>query len=110
VRRVFDSWQQDTGKHRAKLDNKRRSRIAARLRDGFTADDLILAITNRRNDPWLMGEEPKSTRIFDDIDTLLRDRAQVERLMALVKRHAPPNGHQPKQPSTGYRSERTTRA
>lgn len=114
VKRVFEAWKQDTGKHRAKMDrgDKRWRRIVARLKDGFTADELILAITHRRNDPWLMGEDPKSTRVFDDVDTLLRDRAQVERLIALVKRHEPPprNGQQTKQPSAGYRSERTTRA
>src|SRR5690606_26434446 len=43
VAKVFDSWKQDTGKHRAKLDPKRKAKITARLRDGFTAEDLITA-------------------------------------------------------------------
>ena len=53
VKFVFEAWKQDTGKFKSKLDDKRRRRIAARLKDGFTADELVLAITHRRNDPWL---------------------------------------------------------
>jgi hypothetical protein len=83
VRRVFEAWRLDTGHHRAILDRKRGRRILARLREGFTPERLILAITNRRNDPWLMGSGG-SPRVFDDIDQLLRDAAQVERLELLA--------------------------
>jgi hypothetical protein len=58
-------------------------RIEARLREGFSADELILAITHRRNDPWLMGTADGATRVFDGIETLLRDASQVERLRDL---------------------------
>jgi hypothetical protein len=83
VRRVFDAWQADIGRTGAKLDAKRTSRIKARLNEGFTPEQLIEAIRNRRNDPWLMGKGD-SPRIFDGIETLLRDAQQVERLIALT--------------------------
>lgn len=86
--RVFEFWRQDTGHHRSKLDAKRRKRIEARLRDGFTADELIDAIKRRRNDPFLMGGGPDG-RVFDGIETLLRDVAQVERLRDLDTMKAP---------------------
>jgi hypothetical protein len=89
VRDVFERWRQDTGHYKATLDDKRGRRIAARLREGFTPDELALAITHRRNDPWLMGETERSTRVYDDIETLLRDRAQVERLIRLIAPHKP---------------------
>jgi len=78
--RVFDAWAQDTGHPGAKRDTKRLARITARLRDGFTEAQLVTAIRNRRNDPYLMGS---SGRVYDGIETLLRDVAQVERLLAL---------------------------
>ncbi len=93
VARVWEAWRQDTGHHRASLDPKRKRRIEARLREGFTPERLILAITNRRNDPFLMGQNPTG-RLFDGLDTLLRDAAQVERLEALTE------------PTTGIRQQR----
>lgn len=84
VRQVFEAWKEDTGHHRAKLDRKRTARIKARLKDGFTPEELIQAITHRRNDPFLMGENDTG-RVYDGIQTLLRDTEQVERLLALTK-------------------------
>jgi hypothetical protein len=92
VRRVFDAWQQDTGHHRAILDKKRGRKILQRLQEGFTPERLILAITHRRNDPWLMGKGD-SPRVYDDIETLLRDAAQVERLERLSEPRAPGGAH-----------------
>lgn len=108
VRRVFDAWQQDTGHHRAILDRKRGRRILSRLREGFTPERLIAAITHRRNDPWLMGKG-NSPRVYDDIDVLLRDAAQVERLERLTEPlpvrgpngSASPRASRPVQPSHG---------
>jgi hypothetical protein len=82
IRYVFEAWKHDTGQHRAKLDRKREARISARLRDGFSREDLVRAIANRRLDPFLMGENPHG-RTYNGIQTLLRDVEQVERLLAL---------------------------
>lgn len=79
---VFEFWRTDTGRQRTKLDSKRKARIAARLREGFTVGDLCEAIRNRRNDRWLMGLDD-SPRVYDGLETLLRDAAQVERLRDL---------------------------
>ena len=79
---VFDFWRAETGHERAKLDPKRRRRIAARLREGFTVEELQEAIRNRRNDPFLMGQNDTG-RVYDGLETLLRDAAQVERLRDL---------------------------
>jgi hypothetical protein len=81
---VFDHWRREHGHQKAKLDQKRRARISARLKD-FTADQLCSAITNAKNDPFLMGEDPRANRKFDGIETLLRDTTQVERLLELDK-------------------------
>lgn len=88
ARRVFEFWRQDTGHHRSKLDRKRLARIEARLRDGFSGDDLVAAIKHRRNDPFLMGGGPDG-RVYDGVETLLRDCAQVERLRDLTTPRKP---------------------
>ena len=83
IMRVFEFWKANTDHGRAVLDRKRSSRIAARMRDGFTPERLMVAIANRRNDPFLMGANDTG-RVYDGIETLLRDAAQVERLEVLT--------------------------
>uniref|UniRef100_UPI0036DD0983 helix-turn-helix domain-containing protein n=1 Tax=Photorhabdus sp. RM322S TaxID=3342825 RepID=UPI0036DD0983 len=82
VEKVFSFWQQTMDHKSAKLDAKRRKRIAARLAEKFTYEQLCKVITGATYDPWLMGKNPQNRR-YDGIDTLLRDAAQVERLIAL---------------------------
>lgn len=110
VRRVFEAWQQDTGHYRKILDRKRGSRILARLREGFTPERLIVAISHRHNDPFLMGVNDRG-RVYDEIETLLRDAAQVERLEALTapeRSRAGINGSRNAAPSLLARAQRIT--
>lgn len=98
VVQVFEFWREETSHARAVLDRKRAARIESRLREGFTPERLCAAIANRRNDPFLMGSNDTG-RIFDGIETLLRDAAQVERLEKLT---APLTGK-----SVGFKSAGT---
>jgi hypothetical protein len=95
---VFVHWQQ-TWKHPStKLDRKRRKRIEARLKD-FTADQLRDAISGFTHSPWHNGTDPKGQgTVYDSIDTLLRDNAQVEKGMALFA-HPP---RPPPKPETAH--------
>lgn len=83
VRQVFAHWQTEHNHQTAKLDDKRRSRIKARLSQGFTVDELCKAISGAKFDTWLMGKNP-SNKPYDGIETLLRDAAQVEKLRDLA--------------------------
>lgn len=87
ARWVFECWKQDTGHLRAFFDAKRENRIKARLRDGFSREQLRDAITNRHNSIHLMGRE--SGVVYDGIETLLRDAAQVEKLLRLTEPERP---------------------
>jgi hypothetical protein len=78
---TFECWR-ELYSPRSALDAKRRRRIEARLREGLTAEDLCRALRNAKNDPFLMGQNDTG-RLYTGIETLLRDRAQVERLIAL---------------------------
>jgi hypothetical protein len=88
VRDVFDHWS-ELYSPRSKFDPKRKRRIAARLSEGFTAEELKRAITNASGDEWLNGSHPDSPGYLNKLDTLLRDAAQVERLRDLG---LPPSG------------------
>jgi hypothetical protein len=92
TQKVFDHWAKEHNHPHAKLDPKRRKRIDARLREGFSADQLCQAISGARKDDWLMGRDPRSSKVYDGIQTILRDADQVERLIELhhSKKPAPP--------------------
>lgn len=80
---VFVHWQQEWKHPSTRLDQKRRKRIEARLKD-FTAGQLRDAISGFKHSPWHTGTDPKGQgTVYDSIDTLLRDSAQVEKGMAL---------------------------
>ena len=79
---VFKYWQQRLNHPRAKLDRKRQRAIAARLKDGYSIDDLKRAIDGCRASPWHQGQNDKR-RTFDDIELICRDAAHVEQFMAI---------------------------
>jgi hypothetical protein len=96
VRAVLEHWLAAPYHPRPrKITDARRRRVQARLAEGFTVDELCAAIDGAAKDAWLMGTDAKSTKAFRDLDTILRDAAQVERLIEL--RDAAPraklNGH-----------------
>jgi hypothetical protein len=96
---VFEHWQREWNHLGTKLDQKRKKRIEARLKD-FTADQLCNAISGFRHSPWHNGTDAKSNgTVFDSIDTLLRDTAQVEKGMALFAHppRPPPRAETPGQ-------------
>lgn len=81
VREVFDYWRDKMIHPRAKLDSTRRSKIAARLRDGFTVDELKQAVDGCAESAWHMGDNPSSKK-FDDIALICRDASKVESFIA----------------------------
>lgn len=96
--RVFVHWQQVWKHPTTKLDAKRRKRIEARLKD-FTVEQLCDAISGFRHSPWHTGTDPKGNgTVYDAIETLLRDNAQVEKGMALFA-HPP---RPPPKPETAH--------
>jgi hypothetical protein len=83
VEQVFQHWQQEWGHAKAMLDPKRRRLIDARLKN-FSVQQLRDAISGFKNSPWHTGEDPKGNgTVYDGLQTLLRDTAQVEEGMRL---------------------------
>lgn len=89
---VFEHWKIEFNHPRALLDIKRKKRIVARLKNGFTVEQLKSVCGGVKNSPYHMGENSTST-IYDKIDTIYRDVEQVERFIELSKKRA--NGKVP---------------
>lgn len=83
VKAVFEYWQAEHGKQRSRFDRKRAALIKARLSEGFSVEQLCQAIRGARREPWLMGRDPRASRTYNGLETLLREAAQVERLIEL---------------------------
>lgn len=100
---VFDHWKAEWNHPRAVLDAKRRGRIEGLLKT-FSPDDLRHAISGFKNSDWHTGRDPRGAgTVYDGIETLLRDSAQVEKGMRLFA-HPP---RPPPKPETA--SERIMR-
>lgn len=98
TRSVFEHWQREWNHPTAKLDPKRTKRIEARLKD-FSAEQLCSAISGFKHSAWHNGTDPKGNgTVYDSIDTLLRDNAQVEKGMSLFA-HPP---RPPPKPETAH--------
>lgn len=80
---VFLEWKNTLRHPLAKPDKKRLARINARLKDGFTVDQLKKVPHGVLMSPWHMGENDRKTK-YDGIDTIYRDAAQVEKFLGLA--------------------------
>jgi len=89
---VFDYWRVQHGHPRSVLDQKRRARIRSRLRENAgDVSELLFAIDGARKDDFLMGRDERANRRYDGLETILRDRAQVERLAQLAGTNGGPH-------------------
>lgn len=78
--RVMEAWVAATGRApgKVKLNAKRRAAVAARLREGYTEEDLIAAARGIALSAWHMGDNPDGKK-FDDLLVAIRDGERVER-------------------------------
>lgn len=77
VRSVFTYWQQVMNHPRAQLDAKRQKAIKGRLKDGYSVQDLCLAIDGCSRSAYHMGQNEGGT-VFDDIELICRDGPKVD--------------------------------
>lgn len=84
---VFDAWRESTGKHKAKLDPKRRRLIGTRLKD-YPVEDLVDAVQGWKLSPHHRGENDRHT-VYNNLDLLLRDAERIEHFRDL-QRDGPP--------------------
>ena len=78
--RVMEAWVEATGRSagKVKLNAKRRAAVAARLREGYTEQDLIAAARGIAMSAWHTGDNPDGKK-YDDLLVAIRDGERVER-------------------------------
>lgn len=91
---VFAYWAARMGHAKALLDAKREKKIIARLKENRgDLGELLYVVDGARKDDWLMGRDPRCPRAYDGIETLFRDREQVERLAQLTPGYRAGHAH-----------------
>lgn len=78
---VFRYWQAKLGHTKAMYSRDREAKIAARLREGATTDELCYAVDGIAKSQWHMGQNDNGVR-YDGIEFLFRNRANVEKFAA----------------------------
>lgn len=83
--RVLNAWVEATGRNAAKvrMNGKRLAAVKARLREGYTEEDLIAAVRGIAGSPWHMGDNPDGKR-YDDMLVAIRDGERVEKFRDLL--------------------------
>jgi hypothetical protein len=83
VQQVFDAWQHSTGKHKARLDDKRRRKIQQALKT-YPLEDILDAVQGWRNSPHHCGQNDRGT-VYNDLELLLRDAKHIEAFRDLAR-------------------------
>lgn len=83
VDEVFEYWQAQRGHDRAKLDEKRRKAIKARLKDGYTVGDLFHAVDGIARSSHHMGQNDQQA-VYDDIELICRNAVNVDKFIKLA--------------------------
>jgi DNA-binding transcriptional ArsR family regulator len=96
VKDIFDFWQKHHDKPQHQLTDKRRRRVLARLKEECNLSapyspervrEIKEAIYGARYSAHHMGTKPDSERPYNDLDTLLRDRGQVDTFRDLFQQN-----------------------
>lgn len=83
VASVFEYWRTATNHPRARLDEKRRKAIAARLKDGYRVEDLKRAVDGCLASPWHQGAN-NGKRTYDDIELICRNASKVDQFLSIA--------------------------
>lgn len=88
AQRVLAEWIAATGRDatRTKLNSKRLSAIRARLREGYTENDLIAAARGIGLSAFHRGDNPEGKR-YDDLLVAIRDGERVEKFREIGRAH-----------------------
>ena len=83
---IFEFWKTTFKKNASTLlSDKRKSKIQARLKQGYSVDDIRLAITNCSKSKYHMGENESGT-VYSDIELICREPEKLDRFISLFPR------------------------
>lgn len=84
---VFEYWRRVLGHPTAKQTPERAKAVKARLREGYTVEQICAAIDGCRASPFHCGENERGQR-YDDLTLICRNGSKLESFIALTQ-----NGH-----------------
>jgi Meiotically up-regulated gene 113 len=91
---VFGYWVAKTGHEKSIFDPKRERLLIKHLdANGGDVSEMLYTIDGSLKDDHLQGRKPDSDRKYDGIETIFRDRGQVERLAGLMKAYRESKPH-----------------
>ena len=77
AREIFDHWLTVMKKKKSAYSEDRKKKIKARLSEGYTVDEIKLAITNCSNTPHNMGQN-ENNKTYNDIELICRSPTKLE--------------------------------
>ena len=77
IREIFMYWQKEMNHPRASLDEGRRKKIRARLNDGHTREECLLAIKGCKGSAFHMGDNDGKVT-YDSIDLIFRNASKTD--------------------------------
>ena len=75
---IFTHWQVITGHKAAKYTKKRKQNVRARLKEGYSVQQIKLAINGVLLSPHHQGKNANGT-IYDDLELICRDGEHLEK-------------------------------
>lgn len=78
---VFEFWKVHMKHPRSQLDVKRQKNVKARLKDGYSVEDLCNAVRGCKLSAFHMGDN-KQGKKFDDLELICRDGPKVDGFIA----------------------------
>ena len=87
IRQVFDHYRSHHPKRHKRPNSKMKEwrAIKARLSEGYTVEDLCLAVDGCQLSPWHQGENDRG-QVYDSLELIMRDGSKVGKFMDLAKR------------------------
>lgn len=92
IEEVFSYWKQVMQKGRAMIDSKREKAIRARLRDGYSVQDIKDAIQGCAWSKFHCGENDRQKR-YQDIELICRDACHVDSFIDIFEREQKKRAH-----------------
>lgn len=89
--KVFDYWTLKFSKPpQTKFTNDRKAKVMARLKEGYSMEDICKAIDGCANSPHHMGKNDTGT-VYNDLTLICRTGSKLEQFMAMAdqKKHEP---------------------
>jgi len=85
TREVFNYWISKLGHTKAKFTRDRKGKISARLKEGFSIDELKRAIDGCAASSYHMGDNDDG-KVYDNINLIFRNAEKIESFWGYLKK------------------------